>query len=523
VNARSLHLGAAISLLACSCTLLPPTAGDFEAGIERIQQATPGSPSVLSAQLAYADFLLNAAPGPCAQRLGRAQQLLDSVDGNPKVHAMFPDGWARATGLEYPLHLALAACGPETVRAAELSTAAATARRGVELYRSAFDYHSMVMMQADVADALHQLGDETGAMAALETALDMDRELGFQDDAREHDKLLLTWKGEPADDAQIDRLMQGFPQRRAVLTFGWRSSDASITVESRRVSLHDGQLSSSHAADTLLASIRASGDQGGWTVSHTHRLGQYNPGVWPATEGSQAPAGVFVPGAPPPADFKVSATGEFGGVGDQTDVFAAHLLAKTQQLVRTAAPSGDAADSLTSKALDRTGVTLSAGMLEGSTAESYQLETAMWIGAAVEQGVWYETVAPLTLSGLPGVIAPHRIEFAFTRMVPCTRDAPAPTCVELVLHASPDPQALAQLVEDARISAYSGSRDLRIVTDPATLLPYVREEHLEWYASGDNQIQGSDLGSEQLVSTTSYGVDSPASAASVSPRDRGPP
>jgi hypothetical protein len=254
-----------------------------------------------------------------------------------------------------------------------------------------------------------------------------------------------------------------------------------------------------------------------------HRLRQYDPGVWPATEGSQTPAGVFVPGASPPADFKVSASGEFAGVADQTDVFAAHLLAKTQQLVRTAAPSGDVAHGLTSKALERTGVTLSAGMLEGSTAETYQLETAMWIGATLEQGVWYQTVAPLNLAGLPGVIAPHRIEFAFTRMVPCTRDAPAPTCVELVLHASPDPQALAQLVEDAHISAYSGSRDLRIVTDPATLLPYAREEHVEWYASRDNGIQGTDLGSEHLVSTTSYGADPAASGGSVSSRDRDPP
>jgi hypothetical protein len=523
VNARSVYLCAAISLLACSCTLLPPTAGDFEAGLARIQQATPGSPAVLSAQLTYAEFLLNAAPGPCGQRLGRAQQLLDSIDASPKAHVMFPDGWARATGLEYALHVARAACGPETARAAELATAAATARRAVDLYRNAFDYRSMVMMQVDVADALHELGDQVAALAALQTALDMDRDLGLPDDAREHAKLLLTWKGEPADDAQIDRLMQGFPQRRAVLTFGWRSSDASITVESRRESLHDGQTSASHAADALSTRIRASGDQAGWTVSHMHRLRQYDPGVWPATEGSQTPAGVFVPGARPPADFKVSATGEFAGVADQTDVFAAHLLAKTQQLVRTAAPSGDVARNLTSKALERTGVTLSAGMLEGSTAETYQLETAMWIGAALEQGVWYETVAPLNLAGLPGVIAPHRIEFAFTRMVPCTRDAPAPTCVELVLHASPDPQALAQLVEDAHISAYSGSRDLRIVTDPATLLPYARDEHLEWYASRDNAILGTDLGSEHLVSTTSYGADPAASVGSVSSRDRDPP
>jgi hypothetical protein len=231
---------------------------------------------------------------------------------------------------------------------------------------------------------------------------------------------------------------------------------------------------------------------------------------------------VFVPGALPPADFEVGVTGEFAGVTDKTNVFAAHLLARTEQLIRTAAPSADGADGLTDQAVHRSTVTMSPGAIEGSTAENYQLETAMWIGASLEQGVWYETVAPLSLAGLPGVVIPHRMEFVFTRMVRCT-PAAEPSCAEMVIRATPEQQALDQLIEDTGIAAYSASSDFRIVTDPATLLPYAREERHYWYASRSNGIRGSDLGSEHLVSTVSYAADSAASGGRVSSRESGPP
>src|SRR4029077_2892038 len=118
----------------------------------------------------------------CAQRLEQAQEQLGSVEANPKASVMFPDGWARAVDIEYRLHLARADCGSEADRENELGTAVAAARRAVELYRNMFDYRSMVIMQFDVGVVLRQLGDNAAALAALETALDMDREYGFQDD-----------------------------------------------------------------------------------------------------------------------------------------------------------------------------------------------------------------------------------------------------------------------------------------------------------------------------------------------------
>jgi len=483
-----------------------PQANDFEATIARMWRTDPGSPAVLSAQLAYAEFLLTGPSDTCAERLEHVQEQLGSVAANPKTRVMFPDGWARATDLEYRLHLARAVCGSKTDREIELRTAVAAARRAVELYRNAFDYRSMSLMQVAMGTALHQLGENAAALAAVETALDMDREYGFQDDARENYKLLLTWRGEPAGDAQIAGLMQDFPKRRAVLQFGWRTSYARIRLESNRECLVDGRIAGSHAADSFERRVAADSG-GGWSVSHALRLTGYEPGVWPTMQAPQTPQAVFPPALLPAADFKVSATGEFQGVTDYTNAFAARLAARTEELIRGGVPPGDGARDLMSAALEATADSVSPGLLEAVAAENYQLETAMWIGATLEQGVWYEISAPLSLPGMPQVVVQHRLEFAFTRRVPCTAAAAAQTCVEIVIRATPDEQALAQVIADNSLAAFTATTEARIVTDPATLLPYAHEERLHWYASLSNERRDSVLGLERLLSTTSYGVE----------------
>src|SRR4029077_20380711 len=122
-------------------------------------------------------------------------------------------------------------------------------------------------------------------------------------------------------------------------------------------------------------------------------------------------------------------------------------------------------------AVGATAANLSPGVLEAATAENYQLETAMWIGATLEQGVWYEISAPLSLPGMPRIVVQHRIEFAFTRMLPCTAGVVAQTCVEMVIRATPDQASLDNVMADmglprGRFTAYSytASTEARIVT-----------------------------------------------------------
>ncbi len=510
MKSRSFPLSATVSFLACSCSVLraqeptgAPRASDFESTIARIERSDPDSPAALSAQLSYAEFLMSEAPGPCAERLEHAQEQLGSVDANPKTLVMFPDGWARAADLEYRLHLARAACGSEADRDNELRTAVAAARRAVELYRNEFDYRSMAIMQFDASVALHQLGDHAAALTALEATLDMDREYGFQDDAPDNYQLLLTWQGKPAGAPQVAELMQDFPKRQATLKFGWRPSDAQVTLESQRVSLTSGQIIHSHAAAAF--ERRIGGDDGGWIVSYADRLNRYEPGVWPTMQGSQTPHVVFAPAAVPPLGFKVSGTGEFGGVTDSA-AFAAQLAAKAEGLIRAAAPADDHAHVLADDALRLTLGTLSPGMLEAATAENYQLETAMWIGATLDQGDWYEIAARLSLPGIPQVVVQHRLEFAFTRKVPCTPDAAEKACVEIVIRATPDKDAVDHVIADSGIADYTAALEARVVTDPAALLPYAFEERVHWYWHALGRRGATILQSEHLVSMTKYGA-----------------
>jgi len=525
MSARPLLFCAAISLLACSCSTLRPQAatdtspaGQFQATISRIQATDPGSPALLDAKLSYAGFLLSGAQGPgCEQRLNHAQEEIGSVAANPETRVMFPAGWPLVADLEYRQHVARAACGGTADRRDELLAAVDAARAAVELYRGMFDYHSMVIMQFNSAIALHRLADKTAALAALEAALRMDREYGFAADARDNYELLLSWRGEPAGVAQVSALMRDFPQRRATFKFGWGPGDAQITLDRRRATLSDGLIGRSRAQAAF--ERRISADQGGgWKVSYSQRLTGYEPGVWPyeqvwqSTPASPMPQLVFPPAALPALDFKVSAKGDFAGVTDAQG-FAARLTARTDQLIRRRTPSGPEGRDATEDAVATTAIALSPGMLEAEMTQRYQLETAMWIGATLEQGVWYEISAPLSLPGMERFVVPQRIEFAFTRMLPCIPGAAAASCVEVVIHATPAAEALDNLLADIgnsfpndRYLDYAAASDARIVLDPTTLLSYTREEQVYWYAALSKRAEDRVLGSEHLVSTTKYGA-----------------
>ena len=210
--------------------------------------------------------------------------------------------------------------------------------------------------------------------------------------------------------------------------------------------------------------------------------------------------------------YKVSARGEFEGVAD-SKAFADRLIARTNGLIKAGAPPGKDSRDATSDALETAADALTPGILEAATAENYQLETAMWIGAKLDQGVWYEMSAPLSLPALPQFLVQQHLEFAFTRMVPCTSDAVAQTCAEIVIRATPDKDSLRDLLVDLTGSnaaadsvQYDASIVVRIVVDPATLLSYSREEQIYWYAALGPGPGGAVLSSEHIVSTTRYGT-----------------
>ena len=422
---------------------------------------------------------------------------------------MFPDGWALVADLEYRQHLARAACAGKMDRRDDLLAAVEAAHRAVTLYRNEFDYHSMVIMQFDAAAALHELGDATAALAALEEALHMDREYGFRHDARENYELLLSWRGQPAGAAAVAKLMRSFPHRQATFEFGWHPTDARIVLDRRRALLSEGRIVHSRAAAEFERRISAD-PGGGWAVSYTHRLAAYEPGVWPSERMPKLPALAFLPAPLCALDFKVTAAGGFDGVTDAKS-FATLLAARTAALIRAGGISRHEESSITNDAVAGVRTTLSPGILAAATAENYQIETAMWIGAKLEQGVWYQISAPLSLPGASRFVVPQRIEFSFSRRVPCTGGAAEKKCVEIVMHAIPNQTTIDNMFADMdgsspeyRYMDYAASTDARIVVDPATLLPYAREERIYWYISAGKSAADKILQSEHLVSTTRY-------------------
>lgn len=486
-----------------------PQAGDFESAIRGLERRDPASPAVLSAKLAYAQFLLGDPRVPCAQRLTLAEEQLGSVAANRETHILFPAGWALVASLEYRQQLESAACEPAADRRDALLAAAAAAQRAVSLYRRQFAYRFMVIMQVDAALAWRRAGEKAAALTALESALAMDREFGFEDDARQNYALLLTWRNEPATRAAIARLMKDFPRRRVTLTFGWHALHARITVEDRRASFDGGQVAYSHAAAAFERRLTAT-PQGGWSVTYTHRLRAYDPGVWPSEPGAQTRRLVFPPAPLTPVDFEVSAQGAFAGVED-LQKFATRLTRETQQLIRAATPAGRDARIAAADAFERTASDFSPGMLEAETTQNYELETAMWIGATLDQGDWYEVSAPLALPGMGRFVIEQHIEFAFTRTLPCTAAATAERCVEIVLRMRPDAKAMRHLLADiggappgGLFTDYFASIEERIVTDPTTLLPYSRERRIYWYAAVGRRADNSIAESEHFVSATRY-------------------
>src|SRR4029077_45935 len=92
------------------------------------------------------------------------------------------------------------------------------------------------------------------------------------------------------------------------------------------------------------------------------------------------------------------------------------------------------------------GARQSPGIVADLVAEGYNFETGTWIGATLDQGVWYNMTASLSLPLEPQAFVKYAIEFAYTRPIRCTDDSAETDCIEMVLHATPDPAVLSELL-----------------------------------------------------------------------------
>ena len=208
-------------------------ATDFETAIGRPEASDPQSPEALNVRLDYADFLSEPAASDCQQRLAAAQAQLDAVAAQPAHNILLRMAPARMAGNEYKIHLARATCIGSPPLKSELQQALAAAQLAVTLYRDALDNASAVVMQFNVAALYRELGDMDHANSALQSAIAMDRDYGFRDDAEDDTRLLLAWQGKSATESDVAALMKDFPARTADFKFHWSDIDADVAVRSR--------------------------------------------------------------------------------------------------------------------------------------------------------------------------------------------------------------------------------------------------------------------------------------------------
>jgi tetratricopeptide (TPR) repeat protein len=491
-----------------------PTPKDFEDAIAALDKVDPNAPAALAARLEYTDVLAGSAGDNCRQRLDRAQSILDGVGANPAFVVEFPGGRAREENIEYRIHLARATCGGNPPsRDSELREALGAAQRAVELYRDALDYQSAAISQFNAASTHRLLGDDDLSIASLKIAIDMDREYGFRQDAEDNNQLLMRWKA--GDRAAADSAtggMQDFPRRSVALKFGWTPCDAEAEI----------QLDFSRAAADKVN--RASGSasvKGHIRKNHRPWLVSYEP-FMAANDADVRPDGaadlsllavLFTRALRQHPDIIVSHKGDFLEVVDSRKT-ARQLSAATRALIRNRAPAGEIAARLSMHAGHEIDAAFAPDTIEAKAAEDYSLATGAWIGATLDQGVWYRMSAALIMPGIDNILLPNDVEFAYTRNVPCTAGSAAPSCVEIVLHATPQQEPLGTFLEQlthdlqlprGRAVHYWSTSYLRIVTDPNTLMTYASDARRYWYASaGSADPNGAITASESIVSTFVY-------------------
>jgi tetratricopeptide (TPR) repeat protein len=471
-------------------------AAAFTEAIDRLVALDPQMPALIETRLRFADFLAKAAGGDCALRLDNAQRQLQSVRANEALAAVLPAGLARAASIEYQIHVARAGCaGDALARERELRAALESAQHAVGLYRDAFDAVSMVTMQFNAGVTYHTLGDDGGARAALQMAIDLDRDYGFRADAEDNYRLILQWSNAEAGPEQIAALMSDFPRRSATLKFAWYGSDADLSLESDYTRIVGAEVSHSRAERSVRRHVRERANR--FVVSYESRSTDYDIGAAPSGETA------FVQGFTIPLtrmllhfhDFDVARNGDFDastGAGK----FNARVRAESSALAHDVGSKSEPALKLQSRIEEAVKFALLPRSIETQVAEDYNLETGTWIGATLEQGIWYDMAAPLPLPLLPQILVAHKIEFAYTRSLPCTAASPERSCIEIVLHAAPDPAALAAILDllarsfhlpRGQLLRCSSATEMRLVTDPATLQPYVRDtRHYSYWSKSSN-------------------------------------
>ncbi len=458
----------------------------FAQAIDSGTARDPQSPDTLNSRVEFADFLAKASGGDCGRRLDNAQQQLEIAQVNHAEIAL-PSALARSASVEYEIHSARAACddGPG-VQDRELRAAVESASRAVDLYRDQFDAVAMVTMQFNVGVAYRNLGEVVAAIAALRVAIQMDREYGFGDDARDNCRLLLEWTGQPAGSDDVAALMKDFPQRTTTLSFDWFDGDADLTTTLEYQQQSEAGMLRMNGLKR--ATRRVQRRSNGWRVSFEPIATRYDVKEWPSDRTlAQGIIAVLSQMLVQFTDFDLGSNGNFAQ-SQGARQFDSSMRADIEAVSKSLSDNGVNSNLNQHRYAE---LAKYGDSIKAQVAEVYNIGTGAWNGASLDQGVWYDMIAPLAVP-TTGLFVTHKIEFAFTRRVRCTASSSDEACVEIVLRATPDADALNELLmslshelplDHKDTLELASSMSVRLVTDPKTLQLYesdvLRYVHLQ--------------------------------------------
>jgi tetratricopeptide (TPR) repeat protein len=481
----------------------------LEDEIARAGKIDQKHPAFLSAQLDYAQVLArNTDVDACATRLPEAEAHYKIVRESPVAELVLAGGRGRIPVVGYYLEMARSRCTADAAqKTAALTAALKYARDGVAGYRAVFIYQPMVIMQFNVAQVLRDLGDQAQAIKELEAAIEMDRMFGFKTDAEENYRTLKEWQGAAVADADVATFIAGFAPRSATLKFGWKPTkvDASATFDN--ATYEGGAAKHTRFTMPMTGALKADKED----FLYEMKVG--NPTIDETTLGSDMEKKIIALMArilsKLPAG-EISKTGDFKGARD-VEAFAKQMSKEIDDALAAALPATDPRYPAIKEAVDQ-------GLRPYATPENlvrkiqedFSLETGIWNGATLEQNAWITLPLTLSMNGTPQGVIEHQVEVVLARWLPCAVGKPADSCIELLLEAVPATKAVED-VASKLVAADQGKLDyaaqtrLRLVVDPATLIPYESEVLRYTYLALANKNQRAvKIAADRAVVTYRY-------------------
>jgi hypothetical protein len=481
---------------------------NLEASIDRFGKIDQKHPDYLAAQLDYAQLLARNTSGEdCATRLPAADAHLKVVKDSVVTPLVLKAARARVPVVGYYVEMARARCSADAQKTAALNAALGYAREAVTGYRALFMYEPLAIMQFNLAQTLHDLGDDAQAAKELQAAIDLDRAFGFKADAEENFRTLNEWQKKEITDADVTAFSAAIAPQSVTLKFGWAPAKVEATTTFDNAAYEGGTIRHTKFTMPSTGTIKAEKDD----LVYEVKVGE--PRLDASTLGSDVEKKLVglmarILGRLPSA--VVSKAGEFKDIRD-LEGFAQQMSDEIDKAVKEAVPETDERYPAVKAAIDRElRPFATVDNLRGKLQQGYSLETGIWIGATLEQASWLRLPLTLSMNGTPQGFIEHDVEVAFTRRVPCGAGLPAGRCIELVLEAVPTGKAVADAAQKLQDSGqgrldYAAATRMRLVVDPDTLVPYENETLRYTYLGLANKGQRVlKISTEQSVSIYKY-------------------